>query len=253
MSSRLPDIMREPKDWTNGELQALIAAFLPAIERDTQVPLRINYEQYHCGDEGCVYFARCATLGDVVLKIGINQFYDEAYGDKASDFLVSAQIVGLFLPGVARVFGVWQKDQEYFALLRERVSTDWLLFRSAEAGCLSQMPDPDEDEGVNDVEAALYQVGQRHHRDCAPGEHGFIDDEDARLVLVEYGLSSLRVGLTALKKHGICAGFDLRLDNVGYRRVSGGHEAVMLDIGTAAPEGQPFVKEPRVANCRGKR
>ena len=258
-------------------IRLILEPFLPAMERALGPittgrggPEPLGREVLGAGYEGIVIGAYLVDLDEpVVIKLG---GLIEPYHPVSSDFVASAQIVGEDIPGVAKVYGVWafelvgKKAQgtELLALVRERVSTDWAEFERLVP--LEGPPRPGRHpdhqwpldefwDGVRDwmpaiATACLYGRPPESVAQGWPGEGGVQE-------FLEWQswppAQSFFEGIRNLAARRICAGDDIKRDNMGWRfGPDGMPELVILDLGLSDAAGD-WTESPRRPNRRRRR
>ena len=235
--------MRGRRGWQLDPLRvrALVEDMRPVIEGQTGARFTA-LRRGPCGSEGCIFYARHARYGPVVLKVGYRPYWTMR-GDRP-DFEAGALMVGSQPLGVVRTYGVWQSRRtKAYALLRERVHQDWCRFRrerSVQAGAFWR------------AMGRIYLYGVDHAKACRKGSRVVWPRRGLRQEVVAAGFGPVLAGLEAMRRRGICAGADLHEGNLGWRRGPAGRpEVVILDLGFSGPKpGRDAWPRPSLASFR---
>lgn len=193
--------------------EQILEHFRPSIERDLRA--RLHLERFRVTGRGSEGEGGEARLGHLPVWCKVGRSYGPTV-DMYADYAAAAQVVGLELPGVARVYGVWVSDTGHYAVVRELVSTDWRAYaRAHDTDPLTL------ERAVDDLSWAFRPVMWACIRGTERPEHQ----------PAPYGLGPVLDGLSALAREGVCAGIDLDLRNLGFRPDT--LEPVLVDLGLA--------------------
>ena len=206
--------------------KAILTALKPATEA-AMGGLLTDVHPIACGFEGCAFSAEHPKLGHVVLKVGrLRQDKMERY-DPMLDYEAAAKILRARIPGVATVHGlvtsVGTKRNAGYVLVKERVSTDWAAYTAATGVTAAQLAKGDD---------ILSNAGVESADACNDGDPWPRVHKNHQAVLDRTGLAGVLRGVKKLKSFGICAGEDVKIENLGWRAgPSGKPEVVIIDLG----------------------
>lgn len=228
--------------WGDGELVRLLLLYRSAIV-DELGSFHVTGRKWHCGSEGCVVFAESDIHGPVVIKIGKSKL--KGRSTIQSDFYAGAQVVGVYLPGVATTLGVWRNNGTA-CLVRDRVNTSWRDY-ATERGV--------DYDGVRVALDVVVLVGREHSDACDIGgvSDSFLHNNTMGYlrfseVLGRYGFMPVVHGMRALLRLGVCVGNDIYDENLGWRYDDRDKpEPVILDLGhSESPRGARRWSKPHL-------